>query len=123
MSASDIAALDSALVRNSQNISLRLVVDGVGAIVDCRATVSNPESKHIAGDITVDDYYCILSPTEINAAGWPGNLVPGETRDMRIPKDGYGYSAYIDGSWRAVKSGKGFYPGGELSRIEMFVQG
>jgi hypothetical protein len=69
-----------------------------------------------------NDLFCIFSPTEINNAQWPGGHVP-TPEDVRIPSKTLGDTAYVRGRWRSVEWAQGFYPSGELCRIEMRVRG
>jgi hypothetical protein len=63
-----------------------------------------------------------MSPTEINEAQWPGGHLP-TTSDLRIPSTNMGDQAYVRGKFRNVLWSQGFYPGGELCRIEFRVAG
>lgn len=121
-----IAALDSGLVAAGEDIRLRLSVgtaNKVSVEVDCRAAVRSPTTQEVAAGVRQDDLFCILSPSEINRRQWPGGQPPSMTDDPRIPKKGGGYSAHVRGRWREVQWGQGFYPGGELCRIEIRVEG
>lgn len=125
MSSDLIASLDSALLRAGEDIKLRRsvgVTNKSSVIVDIRAAVRSPNASELVAGIPEDHLICIFSPTEINAAQWPGGHVP-VTSDVRIPSKALGDDAFIRGKWRAVEQAQGFYPGGELCRIEMRVQG
>lgn len=104
-------------LRRSVGVTNKASVD-----VDIRAAVRSPTSAELAAGITQDELFCIFSPTEINNAQWPGGHQP-TTEDVRIPSKNKGDSAYVRGKWRAVQWAQGFYPGGELCRIEMRVLG
>jgi hypothetical protein len=121
-----IAALDNGLLRAGEDIKLRRSVgttNKANVDVDIRASVRSPTSAELLAGITQDELFCIFSPTEINRTQWPGGQLPGGTEDPRIPSKNRGDSAYVRGRWRAVQWGQGFYPGGELCRIEMRVLG
>jgi hypothetical protein len=90
--------------------------------VECRAAVRSPTSAELVANIKQDELFCILSPTQINEAQWPGGHLP-TTSDVRIPSQAMGDQAYVRGKWRDVLWAQGFYPGGELCRIEMRVAG
>lgn len=125
MSADLIASLDSALVNGGEDIKLRRsvgVTNKSSVTVDLRASVRSPTDKQLAAGFVQSDFFCIFSPTEINAAQWPGGGLP-TTIDLRVPSKNLGDQAYIRGAWRTVEWGQGFYPGGELCRIEMRVSG
>jgi hypothetical protein len=121
-----IAALDGGLVVAGEAIKLRRSVGTTNKAnidVDIRAAVRSPTDQELVAGIAQDELFCIFSPTEINNAQWPGGQPPGATEDARIPNKNKGDSAYVRGRWRAVQWGQGFYPGGELCRIEMRVLG
>jgi hypothetical protein len=121
-----IAALDNAQRVNSQEIGLRRTV-GVGASkqviqVTLRATVNEDKIQELAGNTVMDGFTCIISPTEIDRAQWPGGQLPGGTEDPRIPSKNLGDQIKIQGRWRNVERAKGFYPEGfpnGLVRIEV----
>jgi hypothetical protein len=125
-----IAALDSAQASNSEEIKLRRTV-GVGANkaiiqVTLRATVNEDKIQELGGGTVMDGFTCIISPTEINRAQWPGGQLPGGTEDPRIPSKNLGDQIEIQGRWRNVERAKGFYPEGfpnGLVRIEVQVVG
>lgn len=123
-----IAALDDALADEGEDIILRRVVGTLLATqqnVDCpcRAGVRAPSAEELTAGITQDNLFCILSPTQLNERQWPGGQPPTVTDDPRIPSKNRGDKAYVRGRWRAVQWGQGFYPQGELVRIEMRVLG
>jgi hypothetical protein len=121
-----IAALDNGLLRAGEDIKLRRSVgttNKANVDVDIRAAVRSPTSAELLAGITQDELFCIFSPSEIDRAQWPGGQLPGGTEDPRIPSKNRGDSAYVRGRWRAVQWGQGFYPGGELCRIECRVKG
>lgn len=127
-----IAALDGALAENGSGngewIKLRRVVGSSSATqvfvdVDVRAHVGGPSESQLIAGIDQNTFVCIFSPTQINRAQWPGGQPPSVINDPRIPAKDRGDKAHIRGAWRAVQWGQGFYPGGELVRIEMRVLG
>jgi hypothetical protein len=84
-----IADLDAALKRNGEDVVLRRQLPGRDPIdVTCRARVNrivNPES---APGPKVALFEVFISPTQITAAGWPGNnFVEPESIDQRIPRE------------------------------------
>lgn len=121
------AALDRALAKKGEDVILRRIT-GTGAAavnvdVTVRASVRSPGAEELVGGIVQDDLFCILSPSEIDAAQWPGGQPPTVTNDPRIPDKNRGDKAYVRNAWRTVQWGQGIYPGGELARIEMRVRG
>lgn len=120
-----VAALDSALAANSEEVKLRRPAGTDNQIfveVTFRAAVDLQSNKDLVSGNAQDEFHCIFSPTEINRQQWPGGQLPGGTEDPRIPSKNKGDEAYIQGDWRAVQRGKGFYPEG-LVRIEMWAVG
>jgi hypothetical protein len=121
-----IARLDRSLRKNGEDIILRRVVGATNqqnTDVNVRAHVSGPSEEQLIAGIDQNTFNCIFSPTEINAQQWPGGQPPNTTLDPRIPSKNRGDKAYVRGGWRAVQWATGFYPGGELVRIEMRVLG
>jgi hypothetical protein len=126
MASDAIQALDDALSDEGEDIILRRVVGTTNqqnVDCDCRSAVRSPSAEELVGGITQDDLFCILSPTQINNRQWPGGQPITATDDPRIPSKNRGDKAYVRGRWRAVQWGQGFYPQGELVRIEMRVLG
>jgi len=120
-----VASLDNSLITAGEDIKLRRsvgVTNKANVDVDIRSRVLSPTSAQLVGDVQEDDLFCIFSPTEINAKQWPGGHAPTDS-DLRIPSKTMGDTAYVRGRWRAVQWAQGFYPGGELCRIEMRVRG
>lgn len=84
-----IADLDGALARASENVTLRRQMPG-GVPVDvvCRARVNRLGSGESAPGPKVGLFEIFMSPTQIDAAGWPGNQIAApETYDQRIPRE------------------------------------
>ncbi|MES5483576.1 hypothetical protein QMZ05_12530 [Bradyrhizobium sp. INPA03-11B] len=121
-----IQALDEALAEAGEPIRLRRTVgtqNRASSIVDIQARVNSPTARQMVGTVTQDDLFCIFSPTEINNAQWPGGHDPSSAQDVRIPSKTLGDSVFVRGRWRDVEWAQGFYPGGELCRIEVRVSG
>lgn len=124
--AGHIAALDDALADEGEDIILRRVVGAANQVnvdVAVRAGVRSPTTEELVAGITQDELFCIFSPTQIDAAQWPGGQSPTVIEDPRIPSKNRGDKAFIRNRWRAVQWGQGFYPQGSLVRIEMRVMG
>lgn len=122
-----IAALDRALSEAGEYIVLRRMV-GTGqniANVDAtvRAFVRSVKPEEIVGTISQGDLNVILSPTDIDAAQWPGGLpdVPGLKPDARIPR--INDKAVIQGKVRNISFAKPIVMDGDLVRIELTVSG
>lgn len=127
-----IEALDSVLAEgasgNGEDIKLRRVVGSSAATqqfvdVTVRANVRGVTEAELIAGIDQKSLYCIFSPTQINEAQWPGGQPQTVTNDPRIPDKNRGDKAFVRGGWITVQWAAGFYPGGELVRIEMRVLG
>jgi hypothetical protein len=89
----EIAALDNALSGvGGEWVTLRRVVgtapNTVNIDVQCRARVDGVTPQEIASGISQDELHVIMSPTQINAAQWPGGQVTPAAPfsvDPRIP--------------------------------------
>lgn len=126
MASDAIKALDEALADEGEDIILRRVVGSTNQVnvdVPCRAGVRSPTAAELVGGITQDELFCIVSPTQINERQWPGGQPPTVTDDPRIPSKNRGDKAFVRQKWRAVEWAQGFYPQGELVRVEMRVAG
>lgn len=124
----EIAELERSLAPDGEDIILRRVVGAVNQAnidVECRAHVRQPTANELVAGFTQDELICILSPTEITRANWPGGQLASVVGndDPRIPSKNRGDKAFVRGRWRSVQHGRGFYPGGSLVRIEMRVLG
>jgi hypothetical protein len=120
----EIDALDRALKRSGQPVVLRLVVGTSPQVftdVTCPAIVRGYTPQQLIGGITQQDSLVILSPTQINAADWPG-LAQGAGQDVRIPSRNRGDLVMINGAKRAVQAGTGIFIGTTLVRIEIQVR-
>lgn len=115
----EIEALDRALSRSRQTITLRALpaVDLAGVPAVVRGYAPN----ELVDGITQQDSFVVISPTQINAAGWPGAQVSGQ-RDIRIPNKNRGDLCIINGQTRAVQAGVGIYVRDVLVRIEFRVR-
>jgi hypothetical protein len=95
MSSDLIAALDEGLAIAGEDIILRRVVgtapNQVNIDVTCRAVVTALSEAQIAAGIPSTELNVIMSPSEINAAQWPGGTVPALepfNLDQRVPRAG-----------------------------------
>lgn len=123
----EIADLDAALAQDGQPITLRRVlsVDTETYVdVTCQAFVRGYQPNELVNGITQQDRSVILSPTQINAAEWPGDdPVSVEVPDARIPSRNRGDKCVIDTIECAVQSAQGIWIGSTLVRIDMRVRG
>ncbi|MER9056425.1 hypothetical protein [Mesorhizobium sp. M0910] len=124
----EVAALDAALARAGEDITLRRKA-GTGANqvnidVTCRAAVRGVSANEIVGTVTQTSSKVILSPTQILAAQWPGGLPVStvtERTDPRIPRAND--FAVIKGKQRQILFVSPIFVGGEWARCEMTVEG
>lgn len=120
----EIDALDRALKRSGQPVILRLVVGSSPQVftdVAVNAIVRGYAPQQLLGSIIQQDSLVIMSPTEINAAGWPG-LTQGVGPDVRVPSKNRGDQVIINGAKRAVQAAEGIFMGTVLVRIEIQVR-
>lgn len=124
-----ISMLDRQLSAHGEDIRLQIAygTQKIPFEVKCRAFVRGYSADELVAGITQSDSKVIISPTEIDAQGWPG---PGLTtlphgQDRRIPVGGLqsNETCFIKGKARKVKSAQGIYLAGVLVRIEMSVLG
>lgn len=126
-----IDALDDALSRDSEEIILRRVVGTGAAIanidVRCRAKITALSVEQLAAGIPATEMNLILSPTQINAAQWPGGGIPSVPPfnvDQRIPRAGVTDKVLMRGlPPKAVSFVNPVFFEGELVRINMRVAG
>lgn len=119
-----IAALNRVLAAHGEDIRLQRLMgtQQVPVEVACRAHVRGYEPHELVGGIAQGDSRVLISPTEIEAAQWPGGQVEGAVvGDARVPKKGD--RLFIAGRARQVEAVKPIYLDGELVRIEMAVRG
>jgi hypothetical protein len=122
-----VGALDDALLRAGTDITLRRVL-GVAPTttsydVTVRAAVRSFQPEELVGGISQTDSHVIISPTQIAAAGWPGD---GESPSVTVPDPTLpriNDKLVIAGRVRNVKVVQPIYINGELVRIEMNVSG
>lgn len=88
-----IDALDDALAKIGEDATLRRPF-GTGSnmrfvSVDCRMRITALRDDQISAGITQTELNFIMSPSEINAKGWPGGAAPQLPPfdvDQRIPR-------------------------------------
>lgn len=115
----EIESLDRALARSGQTVTLRRLTNTDLAGIPAMVRGYSPDE--LVDGITQQDSFVIISPTQINAAGWPGTQVPGQP-DIRIPRHNRGDLCIINGQTRAVQAGVGIYVRDVLARIEFRVR-
>jgi hypothetical protein len=112
----EIAALDAALVAVGEDIVLRRVIgedpNTTNVDVTCRAVVRTFEPEELVGGIAQTMSKVIISPSEINAAGWPGS---GPNLPQRLDQ------VVIAGRVKDIETVDPIYVRGVLVRIELRV--
>ena len=121
-----IARLDASLARVGEDVVLRRYTQGpngarIPFAVTVRAQVRGYSPDELIGGITQQDSRVILSPTQIEAAQWPGPATGPEAGDRRVPRKGD--QMVIAGIPRTVEAATGIYVAGRLVRIEARVLG
>jgi len=125
----EIRDLDAALALDGEDIVLRRVTGAANQAhfdCTCQAFVRGYQPHElIAGSgIIQGDSKVIISPTQIDAAGWPGAQAvtsPPSTIDPRIPRKGD--IVVVNGIARGVQGASPTNIDGVLVRIDMQVRG
>ncbi|KGT75795.1 hypothetical protein MA20_31875 [Bradyrhizobium japonicum] len=131
MPSSLIAALDQALKITGEDVILRRTVgiapNDMSIDVKCRAKVSTMTTQEIEAGLPASELNVILSPSEINAAQWPGGTLPQLPPfnvDQRVPRAGVTDKILMRGQPpRAITHVDPQIVGGELVRINLRVTG
>ena len=114
---SEIDALDRALARAGQTITLRRTVDGSNTDVECPAAIRGFSPSELVDGITQQDSLVIISPTQINAAKWPDGVTPS------VPSKNMGDTCIVNGKSRKVKAAYGIEVQDAIVRIEITIAG
>lgn len=122
-----ISALDAALLASGEDVILRRTVGLSNIDVACRARVDAATTEQVEAGILATDLNIIMSPTQINNAGWPGVTSPGVPPfnvDQRVPRAGSVDKVLLRGfAPRAVSFSDPKFINGELVRINLRVTG
>jgi hypothetical protein len=114
----EIAALDEALAAIGQDIVLRRLLgedpNTINIDVTCRALVRTFEPEGLVGGIAQTMSKVIISPSEINTAGWPSS---GLNIPQRLDQ------VIIADRVKDIEAVDPIYVRGVLVRIEMRVLG
>lgn len=108
--------LDRQLAANGEDVLLSRTSAGAVAEVWCRAKVRRGDGTTSDGPFNQrqNDVHVVMSPTQINEAGWPG-AAPRRGFDPRLPANPD--TIVIDGHTRTVITGRGIYMANQLVRI------
>lgn len=115
----EIDALDRALTRSKQTVTLRCLP--TNDLAGIPAVVRGYQPDELSSNITQQDSHVVISPTQINAAYWPTIQTPG-IKDVRIPSKNRGDICIINNVPRSVQAGVGIYVQDVLVRIEFQVR-
>lgn len=121
-----IARLDAALARRGEDVVLRRNTLGPGNVAvpflaTVRGHVRGYKPAELTGTIIQGDSHVILSPTDIETAGWPGPTTGTVTGDPRVPRKAD--AVIIQGTPRQVMAAEPIYLAGTLVRINLQVRG
>lgn len=124
--AGTIARLDDSLARRGETVTLRRVVGAANQVfidVTVRVLLRGYAPNELVGGITQQDQAFILSPTQIDAAQWPGGTPPtsGPPVDQRIPR--LNDRLITTRGVLTVQAAAGIYVGDVLVRIEGRARG
>ena len=126
--AAAIRALDRALSIAGEDFILRRPIGNNQAWlpVTCRGKVAGfqpHELLPIAGSgVVLGDSKLVMSPTQIDAAQWPGGYVVGPTTagDQRVPKPGID-QVIVQGKTRSIAAAAPTYIDGTLVRLDLTI--
>ena len=122
-----IAALDNALAKVGEDITLRRVTGTGNSVrnidVTVRANVRNLSLQEapLTGSIAQAVLQIVISPTQIKRAQWPGGVVPGQLIDPSIPRRTD--LLCVKGRWGQVEACEAIAIDGENVRYEMRMMG
>lgn len=121
-----IARLDASLARRGEDVVLRRNTMGPGGLqipydATVRGHVRGYDAQELTSTIIQGDTKIIISPTGIEAAGWPGPSVGTVVGDRRVPRKND--VVVVQGAPRQVMSAAPKYVAGTLVRIEIQVRG
>lgn len=122
-----IAALDDALEAAGDQITLRRLVGTANQVPFSATLPAHPRgyrASEMVSGVQQGDTRVIISPTHIEASGWPGASparLGDEGLDRRVPRKGD--EVWIQGRKRAVESCDPIYMAGVLVRLILQVRG
>lgn len=119
------AALDRALARVGLTVQLQRITGTIPNQTITAATVPAivraVRAQQVIGTIKETDSNVTLSPSDIEAAGWPGGTPPTDGTDSRVPKTSD--RVKFNGRTCIILVVKPLYVRGELARIDLQVRG
>lgn len=113
-----IAMLDRQIAKSNQTVTIR-VLPSTDVVVP--ALVRSTTSTDLVAGLVQGESIVIVSPTQINAAGWPGTQPAGKP-DNRVPSKNRGDMVVINNQLRAVQNANPVYMNDVLVRIEIVVK-
>lgn len=121
----EVASLNRALGRAGMTVQLLRITGVIPNQVFTTATVPAVvravRAQDVVGTIKETDSTVVLSPADIDAAGWPGGTPPTDGSDARVPKTTD--KVKIMGRTCTILVVKPLYVRGELARIDLMVRG
>jgi hypothetical protein len=118
----EIKELDRSLAADGEDFVLRRVTgtsNPSNTDVTCRGFIRLFTPDELTPNIIQGDTRIILSPTQIEAANWPG--VSAGALDARVPRRGD--KAVVQGRVRNIEAAAPIYLDGVLVRLELQVRG
>lgn len=119
------ATLDRALARAGLTVQLQRITGTIPNQTITAATVPAivraVRAQQVVGTIKETDSNVTLSPSDIEAAGWPGGTPPTDGSDARVPKTSD--KVKINGRTCTILVVKPLYIRGELAWIDLQVRG
>lgn len=120
--AAEILELDRSLADVGEDLVIRRVTGTTSQTntdLAVRGSVRGYQPQELTTNIIQGDTKVILSPTQINAAGWPG--VSGGVLDHRVPRRGD--KAIVQGKTLNIEAAAPIYVDNTLVRLELQVRG
>jgi len=118
-----ISSLDRTLAQHGQPVTLRRLLGTQQTPIEAsvNAFVRNYDPKELVNGLVQGDCMVTLSPTDLEAAHWPGATVTQSGADKMVPtvQD----KIVIAGVERRIKAPKPIYLNGRLVRIDLTATG
>lgn len=118
-----ISSLDRALAQHGQPVKLRRLLGTQQTPIEAAVTafVRNYDPKELVNGLVQGDCMVTISPTDLDAAQWPGGTATLNDMDKRVPtiQD----KIVIAGVERRIKAPKPIYLAGRLVRIDLTATG
>lgn len=113
-----IDMLERQIAKNGQTVTLRRLPS---TDITLRASVRSSTATELVAGLSQGESLVIVSPTQIDAASWPGTQEAGKA-DIRVPSKNRGDIVVVNNQPRAVQNANPFYIDDRLVRIEILVK-